>query len=1080
MEVRLFGELEAVQDGVVVPIRGAKQRALLALLALHRGKPVSADRLIDHLWGDGEAGNPANALQAQIGQLRRSLGSGTIVTSDAGYALGINPDDVDVVRFEQLVATGRRLVEERETAQASAALGEALALRRGEPLAEFAYAGFADVERAHLDELTLVATEARAGADLALGLHGELVGELEALCREHPLRERLWELLILALYRAGRQAEALRAYTEARDRLVDELGIEPGPALRELQGRVLAQDPALTLTGSGPSRAATGPTATGNLRAQVSSFIGRDAELEQLREAVRSSRLVTLIGPGGAGKTRLAMEAANALREEHRDGAWLIELAGVAEPNGVAPAAAVALGAGASAVPGREPAGSTLELMVRHLAGRSMVVVIDNCEHVIAEAAALADTLVGSLPALRLITTSREPLGVPGEVLVAVGGLAPPAAVELFVERARAVRPGFTADDRTRRVIADICRRLDGLPLAVELAAARLRALTVATVAERLDDRFRLLTGGARTVLPRQQSLRAVVDWSYDLLFDDERHLFNRLAVFSGGCGLTAAEAVCGDDRVPAAEILDVVSRLVDKSLVTAADAAGETRFTQHQTLWQYGRERLDESGEGNAMRAHHGAYYRRMAEEAHDGLRGATGPMWRDRLTAEVGNLRAALDWLIATGDADAALSLASGVAWLWWINTDFAEGARWLGDALGVKGPRRGEIAAFAHGWHGYCVGMSSSPVAGATECEEAVTNLRASSDPGCLAEGLVLCATVLVRTHAFERSLELLGEAHDLLEPAGHDWLLAAHDLIVAWNLASLGRLEDAERAARSSLERFDAEGEVLLVVSPLNALAGIAEARGDLDEASVAYEALLERCRATGQPLYVPFGLVALAGLRARQGDDVLADRLYDEAIGSSLNPWLSADAMVGQAAVARRLGDLTRSRALLDAADGHYRDAGLPEGQPVVLAGLAWWALAAGHPDDATVFAANAARAASVGGAIPVRGAARPQLADAAQAASASGDPATQLLADTALAAATAIADPSPANTNAFVALAQRRASGPAYRSLTDEPDVAALAARLARSPSASRQRHLRTPEQPGDHEANPRPTPQPP
>jgi len=1079
MEVRLFGELEAVQDGVAVPVRGAKQRALLALLALQRGKPVSADRRIDHLWGDGEAGNPANALQAQIGQLRRSLGPAAIVTSEAGYALAIGPDDVDVVRFEQLVAAGRRLVAEGEAALASAALGEALALRRGEPLAEFAYAGFADAERAHLDELTLVAIEARAGADLVLGLHGELVGELEALCREHPLRERLWELLILALYRAGRQAEALRAYTEARDRLVDELGIEPGPALRELQARVLAQDPALTLSTPARPPISSGPTATGNLRAQLSRFIDRD-ELEQLCEAVRSHRLVTLIGPGGAGKTRLAVEAAGALRDEHRDGAWLVELAGVVEPEGVAAAVAVALGASALSVPGAQPAGSTVELIVRHLAGRSLVIVMDNCEHVIGQAAALADTLVGSVPALRLIATSREPLGVPGEVLVAVGGLAPPAAVELFVERARAVRPGFTADDRTRRVIEDICRRLDGLPLAVELAAARLRALTLATVAQRLDDRFRLLTGGARTALPRQQSLRAVVDWSYDLLFDDERVLFNRLAVFSGGCELTAAEAVCADDQVPAGEILDVVSRLVDKSLVTAADAAGETRFTQHETLWQYGRERLEESGEVNAMRTRHAEYYRQLAEEAHDGLRGATGPMWRDRLTSEVGNLRAALDWFIATGDAAAALSLASGMAWLWWITTNFAEGARWLGDALGTNGPGRGELAAIAHGWHGYCVGMSSNVAAGVIECEEAVANLRAGDDRGGLADALVLCATVLVCAREFERSLELLHDAHALLEPAGHGWLLAAHDLIVAWNLASLGRLEDAELAARSSLERFDAEGEVLSVVSPLNALAGIAEARGDLDEASVAYEALLERCRATGQPLYVPFGLVALAGLRARQGDDALADRLYDEAIGCSFNAWLSADAMVGQAAVARRLGDLTRSRALLDAADSHYQEAGLSEGQPLVLAGLAWWALAAGHADDATVFAANAARAASVGGAIPVRGAARPQLADAAQAASASGDPATQLLANTAVAAATAIADPTPPNIKAFLALAQQRTSSPAYRSLTDEPDVAALAARIARSPSASPQRHLRSPGQPGDHEVNARPTPQPP
>src|SRR5450432_3385259 len=399
MEVRLFGEFEAIEGGVPVPVRGAKQRAILALLALQRGQPVSADRLIDALWGDGQVANPANALQAQIGQLRRSLGTAAIVTSEAGYALGIGPDDVDVVRFEQLVVAGRRLVAEGEATLGSTALGEALALRRGEPLAEFAYAGFADVERASLEELTLVAIEARAGADLVLGLHGELVGELEALCREHPLRERLWELLILALYRAGRQAEALRAYSEARERSVDELGIEPGRALRELQARVLAQDPALTLPDplEPPTlRAATGPAATGNLRAQLSRLIGREAELEQLLEAVNAHRLVTLVGPGGAGKTRLAMEAAAVLGEEHRDGAWLVELAGVAEPDGVAPAVAVALGASASAVPGREPAGSTVELIVRRLTGRSLVVVVDNCEHVIAEAAALADALIGS------------------------------------------------------------------------------------------------------------------------------------------------------------------------------------------------------------------------------------------------------------------------------------------------------------------------------------------------------------------------------------------------------------------------------------------------------------------------------------------------------------------------------------------------------------------------------------------------------------------------------------------------------------------------------------------------------------
>ena len=747
--MRFFGEFEAMKGGVPVPVRGTKQRAVLALLALQRGEPVSADRLIDVLWGEERIANTANALQAQIGQLRRTLGATAIVTSEAGYALDIGPDDLDAARFERLVAKGRHLLEEGETERASSTLSEALQLRRGEPLTEFAYAGFADAERAHLDDLTLEATEARAEADLVLGHHGELVGELEALCRAHPLRERTWELLMLALYQEGRQAEALRAYSKARDHLVDELGIDPGPALRQLEARILAQDPSLAVVSPARLHTVAAPMATGNLREQLTSFVGRSTELEELKEVVRSSRLVTLIGPGGVGKTRLALEAAATLGEEHRDGAWLVELASITEPEGVAPAIANALGAGVAALGGPGPPASTVEIIVRYLAGQSLVVVLDNCEHVVDQAAAVADTLVGALPSLRLIATSREPLGVRGEVLVPVGALAPPAAVELFVDRARAVRPGFAADERTGPVVNDICRRLDGLPLAVELAAARLRSLTLATLAERLGDRFRLLTGGARTALPRQQTLRAVVDWSYDLLFEDERHLFARLSVFAGGCDLDAAEAVCADDRVPAGEILDVLSRLVDKSLVSIIDTGRDTRFSQLQTLWQYGRDRLSQSGEVDAMCARHGAYYRQMAEDAHEGLRGAAGPTWRERLSLDLGNLRAALDWFIARAgaDADAALSLASGMAWLWFINTDCLEGARWLADALAATGSRRPELAATAQVWHGYCACMSSGPAAGVAECEAAVAALRTSDDRARRAEALVLTASVLI---------------------------------------------------------------------------------------------------------------------------------------------------------------------------------------------------------------------------------------------------------------------------------------------------------------------------------------------
>ncbi len=1042
--MKLFGELEVVRGGVAIPVRGAKQRALLALLALNRGSPVSADRLIDQLWGDGRTAKPANALQAQIVQLRRTLGASAIVTSESGYALDISGADLDAARFEDLVAEGRRLSTEGEAARASAVFGEALRIRRGEPLSEFAYAGFADAERAHLNELVLVATEYRVEADLELGHHNELVGELEALCRVHPLRERLWELLMLALYRAGRQAEALRAYTEIRDRLVDELGVDPGSSLRELEARVLAHDPSLAAEPAPPPPPTLQPV-PGNLPEPLSRFLGRDAELEQVGDAIASSRLVTLIGPGGVGKTRLAVEAAARLREQHPGGTWLIELAGVTDPEGVAPAAAGTLGAVRPALSDAQPPGSTAELIARHLAGRSLVVVLDNCEHVIDEAASLAHTLVGKVPGLRLVATSREPLGVPGEILIPVAGLASPAAIELFVDRARAVQPGFGGAGPAESIIDGICRRLDGLPLAIELAAARLRALPLSTLAERLDDRFALLTRGARTALPRQQTLRAVVDWSYDLLFEDERRLFARLSVFIGGCDLEAVEAVCVDDELPSTDILDVMSRLVDKSLV-AAPTPGETRYTQLQTLWEYGATRLNDSGEADTVRTRHAVYYRRFGENANQRLRGARAPEWSERLTPELGNLKAALDWHLGAGNIDAALSMVSGMAWLWFVNSDFAEGARWLASALSVEGKRRPELEATALVWHGYCVGMSFSPAAGVVECEEAIAILRPGDDPVRRAEALLLAASILIRAHQFSRSLTALAEAqmllgpddqrwlisaHDTIEtqmrlgPHEHGWLLGTHDMLVSWNLASFGRLDEAEAAALSSIERFDAAGEVLLVVNALNALAGIAAAKGDFEGASVAYEALLERCRATAQHPYLPFCLVSLAGVRARQGDAAAADRLYQEAIGCCYNPWLSADAMVGQAAVARHLGDLSGARALLDTAAERYQDADLPAGQARVLAGLAWWAIGAGQP------------AAAVGFAI-----------DAVAAAQAIGDPESQLLADSAQAAANAIADPTQRNIDDFVALAHQRTSGLSHRSLTDEPDLAALATRL--------------------------------
>ena len=697
------------------------------------------------------------------------------------------------------------------------------------------------------------------------------------------------------------------------------------------------------------------------------------------------------------------MEAAAALREEHRDGAWLVELASVAQSGEVAPAAASALEA--SSFAGPQPTGSATQLIVRHLAGRSLVVVLDNCEHVIGEAAVLADTLLGAVPGLRLIATSREPLGIPGEVLVLVGGLAPPAAAELFADRARAVRPGFLAIGQAADVIEDICRRLDGLPLAVELAAARLRALPLATLDERLGDRFRLLTGGARTALPRQQTLRAVVDWSYDLLFEDERRLFARLAVFTGGCGLAAAEAVCGDEHLPAGEILDALSRLVDKSLVTASGTGGEARFSQLQTLWQYGRERLGESGEADAMRARHGAHFLQMAEDAHEGLRGAAGPMWRDRLTSELGNLRAALDWYVATGDADAALSLTSGMAWLWYINGDLAEGARWLGDALGTRG------RAFPN-WERPPTSGTAISCACPPARRLASSNVRRPS-PRC---GSATTEFAWRRRWWSARRCRSRARVQPITRRAGQGSRSAGTIWPpVAPRRARHGtRLEPAVvgTAGRRGgsgpfeFEGFDALGEVWLVFSPLTPSPASPRPGGtamaprqptsrswkDAAQPGSAYT-----CR-RAWPAWPRCGPGKATTLQLTVCTPTRSPAASTR--GCLPTPWSARRRLPVASVTCRGPGPCSTPRAVTTGRST------FPPASPVCSRA---WPGARWPPATQTRAAVFAA--------------------EAAEGASASGDPAAQLLAETAVTAVKAVADPTSHNIDAFVALARRRTQG---------------------------------------------------
>src|SRR5579863_8821985 len=528
MEVRLFGELEAVQDGIAVPVRGTKQRALLALLALHHGEPVSADRLIDVLWGDGQAANPANALQAQIGQLRRVFGPAAIVTTEAGYALTIGSGDVDVIRFEQLVAKGRRLSEEGEAALASAALGEALDLRRGEPLAEFAYAGFADAERAHLDELALVAVEVRAAADLELGRHADLAGELEAACRQHPLRERLWELLIVSLYRSGRQAEALRAFTTIRDRLVAELGIDPGPALRTLQARILAQDPSLAAARPSAAQAAAPLAVTGNLREQQSGLAGREAEPAQPREEEilrastalletkfyvprprrgqvprprlserldrgAASKLMLVSAPAGFGKTTLLTEwlaAGSAAPAGERLAAWLSLDRSDNHPASfwayVIAALRAAAGIGDSALallqaPQPPPIETVLTVLLNDLGAITADIVLVLDDYHLIDARDVQDRMVFLLdhlpPGLHVVIACRADPVFPLARLRARGELAEIRAAELRFtpDEAAAYLNGTMGLQLTARDVAALEARTEGWIAALQLAALSLQ-----------------------------------------------------------------------------------------------------------------------------------------------------------------------------------------------------------------------------------------------------------------------------------------------------------------------------------------------------------------------------------------------------------------------------------------------------------------------------------------------------------------------------------------------------------------------------------------------------------------------------
>ncbi|MFI1361834.1 BTAD domain-containing putative transcriptional regulator [Streptomyces griseochromogenes] len=934
---RLLGPTQALRpDGTPVPVGGARLRALLTVLALRSARTVPAGVLVEEVWGADPPADAAGALQALVGRLRRALGADAVASAEGGYRLAAAPDDIDLGRFDRLTGEGLRALSDGDPAKAAVVLDDALALWRGPALADLPDR---TAEAARWETRRLDAQRARHSAALALGHAEQSLPELTALCDGHPLDEPLQALRLRALRDTGRPAEALAAYEDVRQLLADRLGSDPGPELRSLHAELLA----------GPPREAESAPALGNLPARLTSFVGREADIAAIGADLAAARLVTLLGPGGAGKTRLSQQAAEAVRHTARDGVWLAELAPVDDPDAVPQAVLTAIGARETVLHGAgveairaaaERHGDPVERLVEHCVRRRMLIILDNCEHVVEAAARLTQSLLARCPELTVLATSREPLGVPGELVRPVEPLPEPVALRLLADRGLAARPGFrVADDPG--ACAEICRRLDGLPLAIELAAARLRVLTPRQIADRLDDRFRLLRSGSRTVLPRQQTLRAVVDWSWDLLDEEERDVLCRLSVFAGGCDLAAAEAVCG----PAA--LDALGSLVDKSLVVAAPASdGAMRYRLLETVAEYAAEQLAETGRrADAERAHL-TYYRELARTTDPLLRGPAQRTAFDRLQLEYENLRTAFRHAVAVGDEQEGLSLVLSLVWFWQMRDQRIEARAWCEEVMALGPDPFTEPARRARPVYQRCT-ETPPPFTGELLIEarrgvhlshlaytdaltevwgtpEAQTKLRVITqvyEPGmpqtCRAPGMMWFFAEMLTGGAHRLRGIVDAVVRTCRDTPGYEWELAGALQIRASLLAnSTAWANDAVPDADESLEIYRRLGDEWGTAEALSARGESLERKGVYGQAAADYAAAIEHAerlgaRAQTDVLKARLGsvLMEMEGAHAERGERLLRDVIarhdgsHNEAMPTArlfLAGWLSLTGRIPEA------------------------------------------------------------------------------------------------------------------------------------------------------------------------------------
>lgn len=937
MQVCVLGPVRVrADDGAPIDIGGARLRMLVARLALDANRPVTAESLVDGLWGAEPPADAANALQSLVSRLRRTLGdSARLASAGGGYLLKV--EEVDAHRFEELATRGRHELAAGRFGNASAALTEALALWQGEALSDVLETPFAQPPAVRLNDLRTAAMEDRFEAELELGRHAEILADLEAAGAEHPLRERLASLRIRALYAAGRQSDALAVYERTRATLAEELGVDPSNELQQTHLAVLRGE----LAKPRPDN--------DHLPVRLTSFVGRERELDLLATSLASARLVTLVGPGGAGKTRLATEAAVRHSAYHRGHVWFVPLASVRDAGDVTGAVLAALGSLDMRLLNSTSSLQPLDALDRiaELVGSSEgLLLLDNCEHLVGAAAELAHELLTRAPNLRILATSREPLAITGELLCQLGPLETPEAMRLFAERAAAVRPGFALDGASLEPVKEICRRLDGMPLALELAAARLRSMSPEQIARRLDDRFRLLTSGSRVALPRQRTLRAVVEWSWDLLEKPERVLARRLSVFPGGATVSAIEEICSDDLLAGEDVLYVLGALVEKSIVDAVEAA-EPRYRMLETIRAYGEERLDEAGERELVTRRFAEYFLRMAEEQEPRLRTRDQLRAIAALQAEQDNMITALRRAIKADDAELSARFVAALTWYWAIRGFNDQPAEFFTAVINFNGRiPEDTYAAFSV----LNALMQNTPMVRPMhelgELVDECVRTEAFQRFPILSLGIPMLTFMARQPGLAEREIERVLASPD-------PWSRAAALWVKAFILDDGGDLEGSERTRDLALAGFRQVGDRWGVSMTLAMQAIAHSLRGRHDEAIAAFQQGLEMARELSSEDDAVQQMSQLASERMRAGDSAGAWRDIREAqriANSSEQLEHQALVRITLLDIARRAGNFEEAHGVLDWLVSMVDRLAFPEGMGDELVARVTAALAVSEGD----------------------------------------------------------------------------------------------------------------------------------